>query len=392
MDNSLFIKNILILIFCVILIHIFLNDFLNTKKCDKEEFQYVVKNNDNLKENIVLSCNNKKKNNKTIVYFFYADWCGHCKHFKPIFNQFKKKIFNNKKVRVIEVNADDKNPNIQELYKKYDIDGFPTTIIEKNNNFKKLVGKQDIQTLFSEVRNVENFDDIDFNTDNPDIYNKNNEVFKNKNNNNDTIVYNFNTTWCGHSKQFQPIWDKFSDLIKSYENVKAVDVKCDLDENIDFCNQFKVTSVPTIIIARNNELTPYEGSRNVEGLLNALKINVNNNELDNQVKINNNEDELENKFMLLENNNIKTKVYNFNTEWCKYSRDFQPEWNGFVNSLKTSDGIKAIDVKCDNEENKELCKKYDIPGYPSIVIETDNKTEIYNGARNALAIRKYLNL
>ena len=389
MDNSLFIKNILILIFCVILIHIFLNDFLNSKNCNKEGFKYVVKNNNNLKENIVLTCNNKK-NNKTIVYFFYADWCGHCKHFKPIFDKFKNKIFNNKKIKVIEVNADDKNPKNQEYYKKFDIDGFPTTIIEKNDRFKKLVGKQRLETLFSEVRNVENFGDVDFNTDNPDIYNKDIDIFKN--NNNDTIIYNFNTIWCGHSKEFQPTWNKFSDIIKSYENIKAIDIKCDLDENINFCSQFKVTSVPSIIIVRNNELTPYEGSRTVEGLLNALKINVNNSELDNQVKLNNNENEIENKFMLLENNDVKIKVYNFNTVWCKYSRDFQPEWNVFVNSLKTSDGIKAIDVKCDNEENKELCKKYDIPGYPSIVIESDNKTEIYDGERSALAIRKHLKI
>ena len=41
MDNNLFIKNILILIFCVILIHLFLNDFLRNSTCNnkKEDFQ-----------------------------------------------------------------------------------------------------------------------------------------------------------------------------------------------------------------------------------------------------------------------------------------------------------------------------------------------------------------
>ena len=97
MDDSLFIKNILILIFCIILIYIFLNDFLNKK----EEFKYV----------------DLKTNNNIIVYLFYADWCGHCKQYKPIFNEFENKI-NNNLITIIKINSDEKQDvyNIQELY------------------------------------------------------------------------------------------------------------------------------------------------------------------------------------------------------------------------------------------------------------------------------------
>jgi thiol-disulfide isomerase/thioredoxin len=388
MDNSLFIKNILILIFCVIIIHIFLNDFLDNKTCNskdsinsKERFNNTLVNDDN----------------KTLVYLFYADWCGHCKHYKPIFNNFKDKIGNANNIDIIEINADSDIPEKQELYTKYNIDGFPTTIIQKNNNFKKLVGQQTLETLMNIVHNTEYFGNVEFNTDSPDIFNKNNTDIFNKNNtsvfnkDNNIIVYNFNTTWCTHSKQFQPIWKNFSDIVNSYENIKTVDVKCDLDDNINFCNKFNVKSVPSIIIVRNNELIPYEGSRTVEGLLNILQLNINNN--DKKELVNNDE------FMILNNNeikadleNIKISIYNFNTSWCKYSRDFEPEWNIFVNSIKNSDGIRAIDVKCDNDQNKDLCKKYDIPGYPSIVIETENRIEIYNGPRDALSLRKYLKL
>ncbi len=384
MDNSLFIKNILILIFCVILIHIFLNDFLNNKN-------YIYNNED-------FTDDSFKKNNKTIVYLFYADWCGHCKHYKPIFNKFKNTIKNNSNIQIIEINADDDIPGKEELYNKYNIDGFPTTVIHKNNSFKKLVGDQTIGKLIEEVQNVEKFGNIEFNTDSPDLFNKKIDLF---NNNKDILIYNFNTTWCNHSQQFQPIWNRFSDAVKIYENVKAIDVKCDLDENINFCSQFNIKSVPSILIVKNNELIPYEGSRTVEGLLNVLKINIDENDLENQVK-DNDETITGNNFMLLNNNenntnitlesNIKTTVYNFNTTWCKYSRDFQAEWNTFVNSLKHSDGVSALDVKCDNDQNKELCKKYNIPGYPSVVIETENKIEIYDGPRSANAIRKHLNL
>ena len=80
MDNNLFIKNILILIFCVILIHIFLNDFLDNKTWDKKGFNNEYKEGFNTEYK--KGTNNEYKegtNNeyKTLVYLFYADWCGH---------------------------------------------------------------------------------------------------------------------------------------------------------------------------------------------------------------------------------------------------------------------------------------------------------------------------
>ena len=88
--------------------------------------------------------------------------------------------------------------------------------------------------------------------------------------------------------------------------------------------------------------------------------------------------------------NIKTKVYNFNTSWCKYSIDFQTEWNTFTNSIKTLDSIKAIDVKCDNDKNKDLCQKFNISTYPTVIIESDNNVEIYKGLMSSYSLRKYL--
>ena len=387
MDNNLFVKNILILIFCVILIHLFLNDFLTKSTCSnkKEPFQDIVM----MDNTIPIRNDNNLDDNKTKVYLFYADWCGHCKHYKPIFNEFKDKVSTDTNIVIIEVNADDDMPDKNTLYKKYDIDGFPTTVIDKNNNMTKLVGNKSIEELMDVVYSKNQ----ELNKTDRECNKNNQESFQNIGNHNDTIIYNFNTTWCGHSKNFEPTWNKFSDSLKQYENVKAIDVKCDLNENIDFCSKFNVQTVPTIIVSRNNELTPYNGPRTLEGLMSELKLNDDNNsdnELDNKAKLSNSNKGMN--FMLLENENIKTKVYNFNTSWCKYSVDFQSEWNTFSNSLKESDGIKAIDVKCDDDKNKELCQKFNIPGYPAVVIESGDNNHIYNGVRTAQSLRKYLEL
>lgn len=364
MDNNLFIKNILILIFCVILIHLFLNDFLINSTCNnkKKDFQ-----DDKIKEEF------QDDNNKTKVYLFYADWCGHCTHYKPIFNEFKDKVKNDNNIEIIEVKADENISNTNSLHIKYDITGFPTTIIEKDNNITKLVGKKSVDELM----------DVCYS-------NNNQESFQNINNSNDIIIYNFNTTWCSHSKNFESTWNKFSDSLKQYGNIKAVDIKCDLNENIDFCSKFNIQTVPTIIISRNNELTPYNGPRSLEGLMGELNLNENENELDNKVKLLNPNNGMN--FMLLEDENIKTKVYNFNTTWCRYSVDFQSEWNTFSNSLKISDGIKAIDVKCDDDKNKDLCQKFNVPGYPTVVIESGDNVNIYNGLPTSQSLRKFLGL
>ena len=394
MDNNLFIKNILILIFCIILIHLFLNDFLSSIKCTK-----------NLKENF-------KNNNNIIIYFFYADWCGHCKDYKPHFNQFKKKLSNDPNVKFIEINADDTSVD-KTLQDKFNIEGYPTTVIVKNNdidNHVKLVGKQTVSELFSNVYNTEYFEN---NTDLEDHNLENNtEYFENNNTNLEThydinksaeniTVYNFNSTSCKHSIAFQPIWNQFSDILKNNTTITAVDIKCDEDDNINLCNRLNIVTVPSIVIAINNKSNLYEGPRTVDGIIHELNLNYlnNHNQIDTNMVLNNH-NQIDTNMVLNNHNQIDTnmvlnnkiKIYNFNVKWCKFSVLFEPEWNTFVNSLKLNDNIEAINVKCDDNQNEQLCKKFNIDRYPSIIIEKNNEIILYREERTAKHIRKYLNL
>jgi thiol-disulfide isomerase/thioredoxin len=83
------------------------------------------------------------------------------------------------------------------------------------------------------------------------------------------------------------------------------------------------------------------------------------------------------------------KVYNFNTSWCGYSVRFQPEWEKFQKEVKARDdlsNIQAYDIKCDNASNKQMCIDYEVPGFPTVIIEKDGKKIDYNGDRTAEAI------
>jgi hypothetical protein len=90
----------------------------------------------------------------------------------------------------------------------------------------------------------------------------------------------------------------------------------------------------------------------------------------------------------------KIKVFNFNTSWCGWSKRFQPEWDKFSNQVKsdpTLTHVEVYDVKCDDSKNESMCEKYQVPGYPHVVIETNGNTNQYNGERTAEALIKAVN-
>lgn len=91
-------------------------------------------------------------------------------------------------------------------------------------------------------------------------------------------------------------------------------------------------------------------------------------------------------------------IYNFNTKWCHWSNNFRPEWNKFMESIKLikmsnpNFNVDAVDVDCEDPKNDFLKNKYNIPGYPYILIETkDGSTIEYNNKRTSDELLKTIN-
>jgi len=228
------------------------------------------------------------------------------------------------------------------------------------------------------------------------------ETFKNINT---MTIYNFNTTWCGHSIHFQPIWDKFVNSVSDNTNIIAIDAKCDNNKYENLIKKYNIEGFPTVIIDNGNTFIKYNGERTVNGLRNALKLDniVDNTQYPNlpsnhrcggqilNTDTNNNHATDTNNNHATDTNNNKTKIYNFNTSWCGYSVRFQPVWDKFANSFNDSN-IDIIDVKCDDDNNKDLCQKYDIPGYPSVVkVTSSNKVIDYEGPRTIEGLINFAN-
>jgi len=69
----------------------------------------------------------KDGNSAITVYFFFADWCPHCRAAKPEWNIFQSE-YNGKTVndKIIHCEMVDCSDGTDERISKYDIQGFPT--------------------------------------------------------------------------------------------------------------------------------------------------------------------------------------------------------------------------------------------------------------------------
>ena len=87
----------------------------------------------------------------TKLVLFYADWCGHCKKIKPIWEETSSEV-NEPEVKMIMVNCGEGTPADQKIMKKYSIDGYPTIIKFVNGKAQLYQGERDPES-FKEALN-----------------------------------------------------------------------------------------------------------------------------------------------------------------------------------------------------------------------------------------------
>jgi thiol-disulfide isomerase/thioredoxin len=81
-------------------------------------------------------------NSGTKLVLFYADWCGHCKKIKPVWDETAKEV-NVDEVKMIKVNCGEGTDEDQRIMKKYSIDGYPTIIKFVNGKASLYQGERD---------------------------------------------------------------------------------------------------------------------------------------------------------------------------------------------------------------------------------------------------------
>lgn len=84
----------------------------------------------------------------------------------------------------------------------------------------------------------------------------------------------------------------------------------------------------------------------------------------------------------------------FYADWCPHCQHFKPEFKQAMEELngKTRKNGKKMRLEMvDCEANKDISRKYDVSGYPTVKILDDDGTQTeYGGERTFEGLRKYL--
>lgn len=88
---------------------------------------------------------------EVIIYFFHVDWCPHCKTALPEWEKFKNEYHNKEvgkyKTKCNTVNCTEETSDITSLINEYNIEGYPTIKMLKENNKIEFDSKISYYTL-----------------------------------------------------------------------------------------------------------------------------------------------------------------------------------------------------------------------------------------------------
>lgn len=90
-------------------------------------------------------------NKRAELLFFYATWCPHCKSAKPIWDQlrseYQNKTINGYKVIFTEVDCTEETAETERLMNQYNVEGYPTIKLLKDNQVIEYDAKPNKETL-----------------------------------------------------------------------------------------------------------------------------------------------------------------------------------------------------------------------------------------------------
>jgi thiol-disulfide isomerase/thioredoxin len=89
----------------------------------------------------------------------------------------------------------------------------------------------------------------------------------------------------------------------------------------------------------------------------------------------------------------QANLYFFYTEWCGFSQKAMPEWEKVEESLKMTPifgKTRVTPVRVNAEEDRKTATLYEVEGYPTILLETEDSIYTFSGRRSHEGLLEFL--
>uniref|UniRef100_A0A8C4RIS1 Protein disulfide-isomerase A4 n=1 Tax=Erpetoichthys calabaricus TaxID=27687 RepID=A0A8C4RIS1_ERPCA len=237
---------------------------------------------------------------------------------------------------------------------------------------------------------LEDDDDDDDDDDNDEIEEENDVLILKDSNfdtfmtDKDTVLVEFYAPWCGHCKQFAPIYEQIAKHLKEHDPPVPV-AKVDATANTALGGRFEIQGYPTIKIFKKGQPVDYDGDRTEQALVSKVtevakpdwkpppEITM--------VLSKDNFDEVVNDADII--------LVEFYAPWCGHCKRLAPEYEKAAQELNNR--IPPIPLaKVDATAETEIANRFSVTGYPTLKIFRKGKDFEYNGPREKEGIVSYM--
>lgn len=98
------------------------------------------------------------KPNEVVLVLFFADWCPHCRSFKPDWDKVKSiegtKTASGKNIRLVEVDCTETTAKSSALMEKYEVEGFPSVKVLSGSSVEDYDGARTYKELKSYAKSL----------------------------------------------------------------------------------------------------------------------------------------------------------------------------------------------------------------------------------------------
>ncbi|XP_003384827.2 PREDICTED: thioredoxin domain-containing protein 5-like [Amphimedon queenslandica] len=319
---------------------------------------------------------------------FFAPWCGHCQRLAPTWDELAE-AFSGSSVRVAKVDCTQETP----LCSEEGVRGYPTLKLFIGTHPVLYSGQRDLSSLKTFVlQHVEVVEGNEIGL--VELSDENFMGFLEKSG---IQFVKFYAPWCGHCQRLAPVWDELATYYKSDSSVHVGKVDC--TRFGDLCSRYGVKGYPTLLTFGGGiALDKYDGERTLSSLI--AFVSKQSGHDDDKVANTASEDQKKNKGhplspLVLTADNFDSSIsegisfIKFYAPWCGHCKRLAPTWDQLAEMAHETTHATIAKVDCTAETS--LCSRFEITGYPTLILFSDGikKTE-YNKARDLDSLLSFL--